>query len=377
MRIAIAGCRGIPALYSGFETAATEIGARLADRGHHVTVYCRRGYGTESEQTYRGVHKVYMPQLNLQVAETLSHTLVCLLHAFVHPPDVLLVMNPANGPLLVLPRLRGTPVAINVDGLEWQRTKWSRLGRRYLYFASWCCTRIASRVIADSRALQDFYRSTWRADSHYASYGASIEQSRDADSVRSYGVEPDEYFLVVARLEPENNTELIVRAFEGVETGKKLVIVGGTNYRSHYVERLKETTHDNRVIFPGPIYDQERLTALMCHSYAYVHGHMVGGTNPVLLRAMGCGARVLVLDTAFNIEVVGDAGLTFPHDIEGARRVLQGVADDPTAANDVRSRARDRIRQAYTWELATDQYEALCQQLMGTKRGQSGGVRAA
>lgn len=183
MHIAVAGCRGVPGLYSGFETAAAEIGVRLVERGHEVTVYCRHGYGDPSEPFYRGIRKLYLPQLNLRVAETVSHTLACLLHAFLHPPDVLVVMNPANGPLLLLPRLRGTPVAINVDGLEWKRTKWSHFGRRYLYFASWCCTKIASEIIADSHALQDFYRSTWNVDSYYASYGASVESPGPPDFI--------------------------------------------------------------------------------------------------------------------------------------------------------------------------------------------------
>ena len=365
MHIAIAGCRGVPGLYSGFETAATEIGARLVERGHEVTVYCRRGYGDPSEPFYRGIRKVYLPQLNLKVAETVSHTLICFLHAFLRPPEVLIVMNPANGPLLILPRLRGTPVAINVDGLEWKRTKWSRLGRRYLYFASWCCTKIASDIVADSHALQDFYRSTWNVESYFASYGASIEFPGAQCLVREYGLEPDEYFLVVARLEPENNTELIVRAFEGVSTDKKLFVVGGTTYRSQYVERLKaSTSRDSRIIFAGPIYNQRRLTDLMCHCFAYVHGHMVGGTNPVLLKAMGCGSRILALDVAFNVEVLSDAGLTFPRDVNGAREVLQRIVDDPSVADAARARTRGRIQDAYTWEIATDRYETLCRRLL-------------
>ena len=363
MHIAIAGCRGVPGLYSGFETAATEIGVRLVERGHEVSVYCRRGYGAPSETFYRGIRKVYLPQLNLKVAETVSHTLVCLLHAFLRPPDVLIVMNPANGPLLVLPRLRGTPVAINVDGMEWKRTKWSRLGRRYLYFASWCCTKIASEIVADSHALQDFYRSTWNVDPYYASYGAAVESPAPPDLVRESGLEPNEYFLVVARLEPENNTELIVRAFGGVSTDKKLFVVGGTTYRSRYMEQLKEKTSDRRVIFAGPIYDQRRLTDLMCHCFAYVHGHMVGGTNPVLLKAMGCGSRVLVLDTEFNVEVVSDAGLTFPRDVDGARQLFQRVVDRPGEADAARARTRQRVQEAYTWKMAADRYEALCQRL--------------
>lgn len=365
MRIAIAGCRGVPALYSGFETAATEIGARLVDRGHEVRVYCRRGYGDESEPTHRGIHKIYVPQLDIKIAETVSHTLASLLHAVAHPPDVLLVMNPANGPLLPIARLRGIPVAINVDGLEWRRGKWSALGRRYLYWASWISTKTASAVIVDSKAIQEIYAKRWHASSYYASYGADLETPTDPELVREYGLVPDGYFLVVARLEPENNTDLIIEAFRRTRTDKQLAIVGGTVYPSRYVRRLESTTDDPRIQFLGPIYDDpRRLTELMCQSFAYVHGHMVGGTNPVLLKALGCRTRILTADVPFNREVVGDAGIAFPLDVEGARAVFQSVVDDPRAADRCRARTRDRIADAYTWEMATDRYEQLCQRLV-------------
>lgn len=365
MKIAFAGTRGVPALYSGFETAATEICTRLVERGHDVTVYCRNGYGDESEPEYKGVKKKYLPRINLKVADTLSHTFYSLLHAFVHPPDVLLVMNGANGPLCVIPRLRGTPFAINVDGLEWKRAKWPWIGQRYFYFASWCCTKIAPAVIADSVGIQNFYRKQWNADTYYASYGAYCEASVNPAVLADYGLEKRNYYLVVARLEPENNTDLIVRAFEKLKTDKKLAIVGGTNYKSAFIENLKAQTKDERVVFLGGIYEQDRLTEVMCNSYAYVHGHMVGGTNPVLLKALGCNTCILYADVEFNAEVVRQAGIPFPLDVEGAARVFQNIEDDPAGAERYRALGHSRINEAYTWEIATDAYEALCYDLAG------------
>lgn len=366
MRIAMVGCRGVPALYSGFETAATEIGIRLVERGHAVTVYCRKGYGDESQPTYKGIKKVYLPRINMKVADTLSHTFFSLLHCFVHAPDVIIVFNGANGPLCVIPRLHGTPFAVNVDGLEWKRAKWPWIGQRYFYFASWFTTKIAPATIADSRGIQQFYKSRWNCSAYYASYGAYIETSKQPEVLNEYGLEKDEYFLVVARLEPENNTALIVKAFEGVTTKKKLVIVGGTNYRSAYVQNLKTSTKDTRVVFTGGIYDQDRLTEIMCNCYAYVHGHMVGGTNPVLLKALGCGAFVTYADVNFNAEVVGDAGVPFPLDVPGMRAVFQRLADQPDLADRMRPLGPERVRASYTWDLVTDQYEELCRRL---KRG--------
>lgn len=363
MKIAFIGTRGVPALYSGFETAGTEICTRLVERGHDVTVYCRNGYGDESEPTYNGIKKKYLPRLNVKVADTLSHTMLSLLHQCVDRADVILIMNGANGPLCVIPRLRGIPFAINVDGLEWKRAKWPWIGQRYFYFASWFCTKIAPAIIADSREIQRFYKDHWGSESFFASYGAYIEESIAPHLLEDYGLEKNEYFLVVARLEPENNTELIVRAFEGVKTDKKLVIVGGTNFKSKFVDDLKSSVTDERIVFTGGIYDQEHLTEIMCNSFVYVHGHMVGGTNPVLLKALGCGACVTYADVAFNAEVVQEAGVPFPLEVDGARAVFQNLVDNPEQTLRCRELGPSRIREAYTWDIVTDRYEELCRQL--------------
>jgi glycosyltransferase involved in cell wall biosynthesis len=355
-------------LYSGFETAITEIGRRLVARGHDVTVYCRTGYGNASEPTFEGIKKKYLPRIRLKVADTLSHSFLAFLHQLIHPADVIVVVNSANGPLCVLPRLRGIPFAINVDGLEWERAKWPWIGRKYFYFAGWVCTKLAPAIIADSRGIQDYYRNKWGCDSFYASYGAHIERSSHPEILDAYGLKPNEYFLVVARLEPENSTKLLVDAFAGVRTSKQLVIVGDTNYRSKYVQSLKAGCSDERVRFLGGIYDPpEHLTEIMCNCFAYVHGHTVGGTNPVLLKALGCGACVLYADVSFNAEVVKDAGIPFALDVAKARAVFQSVEDRPEVVARFRTMGRSRIDDEYNWEEVTDRYEELCLRLVEGK----------
>lgn len=355
----------MPALYGGFETAAEEIGKRLVRRGHDVTVYCRTGYGDKSELTYEGIKKKYLPRIRLKMADTFSHTFLSLVHLLFNPVDVILVLGLAKGPLCIIPRLRGTPFAINVAGLEWEREKWSPIGRKYLYFASWFCTKIAPVIIADSRGIQDFYKKTWNRDTYYASYGAYIEQSTKPELLKEYDLVRDGYFLVVARLQPSNNTDLIIKTFEGVKTDKKLIIVGDANYEIAYVENLKANTKDERVRFLGGIYNQEHLKEIMCNCFAYIHGHMVGGTNPILLKALGCSTCVLYLDAGyrFNTEVVGDYGIPYPKTIEGLRDQIQHLVDSPKKVLSFREHASERIKEAYTWDMVTDRYEELCRNL--------------
>jgi glycosyltransferase involved in cell wall biosynthesis len=371
MRIGLVGVRGIPALYSGFETAATEICTRLAARGHHVTVYCRRGYGDESEATYQGVHKRYLPSLPISIGETLSHSLLALIDTLRDPPDVLIVFNPANMPLLVLPHFSGIPYAVNVDGLEWRRTKWPLIGRGYFYFACWLSARMAPWIIADSRAIQRLYKDRWGADSTFATYGTGLTWSQRPELLQKYDLTPGSYFVVVARLEPENNTNLITEAFAEVATDKQLIIVGGTRYRSAYVEALKRETTDPRIRFLGGIYDQEELNEILCNTFAYVHGHMVGGTNPVLLQALGAGSCVLYLDHeyGFNGEVVAEAGIAFRRDVADLRNRMQALVDDPASAEPFRAMARERVRTEYSWDTVADQYEDLCERMLRDHRG--------
>lgn len=367
MRIAFAGSRGVPALYGGFETAVEEIGARLAGRGHDVSVYCRAGYDDGAGPEYRGMRRVLVPYMHRQSVETLSHTFSAFTHALGNRPDALIVMNPANGPLLVLPRLARIPCAINVDGLDWERAKWPPLGRRVICFGAWCCTKLAPVVIADSQAIRSYYRERWGRDCYYASYGADPYEPEAPRFLGDYGLKPDSYLLVVARLDPENNTDLLIRAYERLETDLPLVIVGDTRYESDYVRRLKALAND-RVRFLGVIYDKPRLRELLANSIAYLHGHSVGGTNPVLVDAMACRACVLYVDVPFNAEVVGDAGVPFPAEAATAAERIAALLNDPARREVLRDAARERQEARYTWEKATDAYEALCRSLAETGR---------
>ena len=362
MRVAFVGTRGIPVRYGGFETAVQEISTRFVQRGHEAVVYCRKEPEEELRGEYEGVKKIYVPRLRIRSADTLSHTFFSFLHLLFHRVDVALVFNPANGPLCIIPRLAGIPFAVNVDGLEWQREKWGAWGKRYLLSAAWMCARLAPDIIADSRAIQRIYRSRFSRASHFIAYGAHQESSERPELVREFGLEPKEYFLVVARLEPENNTDLVVRAFETIRTRKKLVVVGDVNYPSLYVDRLRQT-RDDRVLFTGAVYDQTRLSELMCNCLAYVHGHEVGGTNPVLLKALGCGACVVYLDNEFNREVAGPAGIAMEKSTEALRGTLQKLADHPDDTQPYSDLGRQRIRERYDWDRVTDAYESLCLEL--------------
>ena len=356
MRIAILGTRGVPANYGGFETCAEEISVELVKRGHEVSVYGRKGNFDDLEKYYKGVRLYHMPQIKGKITETFSNTLFSMLHVLTKKVDVIYVMNAANSPLCILPWLFRKKVVINVDGLEWRRKKWGKFAREYYQFAEKLSTIFCNRVVSDSMGIKDYYLERYKTDSTFIAYGARIEQSEKPEILKEYNLTPDSYFLVASRLEPENNADLTIRAFEKVKTDKKLIIAGGANYKSNFIEELK-TTKDPRIHFLGGIYKEGHIKELHCNCYAYVHGNEVGGTNPALLKALGYGNTVLTLNVPFNAEVVKDAGILYDRLVDDLAAKMQYIIDNPHLKTTFKTKAVNRILEDYTWKKITDEYE--------------------
>jgi glycosyltransferase involved in cell wall biosynthesis len=340
-----------------------ELAPRLARRGHEVTVYCHRSQFGERPKFYEGVRLIYLVGLNGKVLATPTHTLLSMVDALFRRPDVIVAWNLTNTFPCIIPRLFGKPVAIMVDGLDWKRTKWGLLGRTFLYeSARWVGKICPKGIITDTTDMQRVYFEEFGTSSACIPCAANIETSTTPDVVRNYGLEPSNYYLIASRLVPENSADLILRAFERVRTSRLLAIAGDANYRSSFVEQLRKS-QDGRVRFLGHVANIEHVKELHCNAYAYIHGHSAGGTNPSLLKALGCGNCVLALNTPSNSEVLGDYGILFERDEGDLAANLQNMEDHPEVAERYRRRAPQRIRQNYDWETVTDQYEEFFQRL--------------
>jgi glycosyltransferase involved in cell wall biosynthesis len=358
IKIAILGTRGVPAMYGGFETCAEEVSIELAKRGHSVSVYGRKGNYDDQLKFYKGVRLYHMPRIKGKITETFSNTFFSMIHALFNGYDVLYVMNAANSPLCIFPWILRKKVVINVDGLEWKRKKWGRFAKGYYQFAEWLSTKFANTIVSDSMGIKEYYLERYKTDSTFIAYGAQIEKSENPDIIKEYNLKPEGYFLVASRLEPENNADITVKAFEKVKTDKKLVIAGGANYKSKFVEELK-STNDSRIVFLGPVYKDGHIKELHCGCYAYVHGNEVGGTNPALLKALGYGNTTLALSINFNSEVLLDSGILYDKNPEDLTRKMQQLVDDPDYCKSFRPKAVGRIKEAYTWEKISNEYEKL------------------
>jgi glycosyltransferase involved in cell wall biosynthesis len=357
LRIAICGTRGIPHTYSGTEEVMMELAPRLAARGHDVSVYCRRSVFRERPPFYKRVRLIYLPSIETKVLGTPTHTALSMVNALFRQLDMILVWTLPSAPFCVVPRLLRKHVAIMVDGCDWRRDKWGPLGKAYLYLsARWIGKICPKGVITDTRDMQTLYWEAFRTTSACIPCGANVESTSGPDVVRQYGLEPFQYYLIASRLVPENNAALILQAFERTSTKRLLVIAGDANYRSAFAKRLR-TTQDKRVRFLGHVGNPDHVKELHCNAYAYVHGHSAGGTNPSLLKALGCGNCVLALNTPSNAGVLSDYGILFEQDAEDLHRKLEYLEHHPEVTEAYRRRAPERIRDAYSWESITDQYE--------------------
>jgi len=356
MRLAILGTRGIPAQYGGFETFAEELSTRLVQRGMEVTVYCEAAEG-ERPATYRGVRLVHIAAPRLGPLTTILFDLRCLWHAR-KSFDVVYMLGYGTSAFCFLPRLWGSRVWINMDGIEWARSKWNRLAKLWFKMMEACAMWTPDRVIADAqgilRHLQTRHRRLPLAS--VIPYGAPVpDVAPDPGLLDEWQLTPGAYYLVVCRLEPENSVREIVKGY--LQSGSKhpLVVVSNIEPARDYVKELLQLS-DGRIRFIGPVYDKGKLLSLRYHALAYFHGHTVGGTNPSLLEALGCGNLVIAHDNVFNREVAGEAARYF-HQEDDLAGTISAVESYPTElVEQIKTMAQERVLKAYGWGAITDAY---------------------
>jgi glycosyltransferase involved in cell wall biosynthesis len=371
MKIAILGTRGIPASYSGFETAVEQLAARLTARGHEVIVYCRSHVVDPSLTEYKGAQLVHLRTVQNKYLDTFVHTFRSAVHAArITRPDVALFFIAGNSPMCLITRWASIPSLINVDGLDSDRRKWPAFAKVYLRFAESAAPRLADATITDSHAVAEIFARRYGRRIGVVPYGVEDPGYSGTDVLERLGLEPRRYILFVGRLEPENNPHLLVEAFSRIgadETrGMKVAIVGGAPYADDYIRRVRRAA-DPRVVFPGYVFGRG-YWQLQHHAYLFCAPTEVGGTHPVILEAMAAGNCVLVNDHRPNVETVGDAGVYFSGavGVDDLARQLEWLLGDPAAVEKYRDRALERAKE-YSWEAVTDRYEELLYALCKTR----------
>lgn len=363
MKIAIVGTRGIPNRYGGFEQFAEKISSQLADRGHSVTVYCRKAFTTLTDVYDHRVRRVILPSIHRKHLDTLSSGLISCIHVAFSDNDVVLLCNVANSPFAWFPRLLGKPVVLNVDGLDRRRGKWNALGRAVLHFCEWLSTFTPTRVVTDAKSIREYYRERYGKDSTVIGYGSDPPQGEL--TLDGFHLQSGRYVLYVSRLEPENNPELVLAAWRKVRTEWPLVMVGDNRYDSEYEQRLRRQA-DERVRFTGAVYG-DGYWALQKHAGIFVFACEVGGVHPALIEAMASQTAVLSLETPENNETAGEAAIRYCKSPDDLTQKLQELLDNEEARQHWAVLAVERAHRLFRWELVAEEYERLFEVVLHTR----------
>lgn len=360
LRVAMMGVKGYPYVYGGYETLIKELAERLEKKQIEVTVYCHRSLFAERPAQVNGINLIYVPSVEKKSLSQLTHTFLSTLHACIlRRPDVIFYVNAANGPFGLLTRLFRIPTVMNVDGMEWLRPKWRGLGAKYFYFAAKQATRWMDHLVTDAREMQKTYQELFQAESSMIAYGAEPFIPVSIELLNPWKLESGSYFLIVGRLIPDNNSDVLIDGYLRARTEKKLVIVGDDVFNDAYAQSIKEKIKGNpHILFTGYVKDSSILSALYQHCYAYLHGHEFGGTNPTLIKALSEGTGIAALGTRFNKEVLADGefGLLFE---KNPKAVAASLMASEEVFADLRAKAQSRIVDTYNWDYIATQYERI------------------
>ncbi len=362
MNIGIIGSRGIPGNYGGFETFAERLGLGLVRKEHTVTVYCSSALSRTNAKFYKGIRRVIIPCIPLKSLDKISSSFIACFHSVWADYDIIFFLGVSPVLFAWLPMMFGKKTVINIDGLEWKRKKWNRIASSYLKLSESLSGRLCHEVVTDSRVIKKYFKNEYGKDSTFIAYGADIQTFEDDIVLEKYGLKKNEYLLQVCRVEPENNSHIIIREYCQSEADMPLVIVGDSPYGQQYIEELKRMA-DNRVKFLGSIYGYD-YDVIRSNPYCYIHAHEVGGTNPALLESLAAGNCVIVLDVLYNLEVIGDAGLSFSKAEGSLRQSLGQVLGNPQLVSEMRKKAVERIKDRYTWDKIIEKYEGLFHRML-------------
>ena len=347
LRVAFIGGRGMVSKYSGIETYYEEVGKRLVEMGHDVTVYCR-SYFTPALPKYEGMRLVRLPTFRSKHLETFVHTWLSTVHVMFSDCDI--VHYHAQGPALFsfFPRMVGKKTVVTVQGQDWQRKKWGRFASFTLRLGELASARLPNRTMVVSQSLQRHYQTAYGASTTYVPNGSTIRKRVAPSQIPEWGLEPDNYVLFLGRFSPEKNCHLLIEAYENIDTPAKLVLAGGSSYTSAYVDRLR-THQSEQVLFLDWVHGSA-LDELLTNAALFVLPSDLEGLSLALLDAMGAAVCVLTSDIAENREVIEGTGFTFQAgDANDLARMLRLLLSDAGARTLAGRDAQARVRERYLW----------------------------
>ncbi|MDR3272611.1 MAG: DUF1972 domain-containing protein [Flavobacteriaceae bacterium] len=354
MRIAILGTRGIPNHYGGFEQFAEYFSTFLQEKGHEVYVYSSSFHPYKGD-SYKGVHIIHRknPEKIVGTVGQFIYDLNCILDSRKRNFDVILQLGYTSSAIWHFFLPKKAVIITNMDGLEWKRSKYSKKVRTFLKAMEKLAISHSDFLIVDSIGIQNYLEITYKKKSEYIAYGASLFSSPDEKILSDYNLKPFSYHLLIARMEPENNIDVIIKGVLKSQKDKPLILIGN-HADTHYGKYLHETyKNSDKIRFVGTIYNMNILNNLRYFSDLYFHGHSVGGTNPSLLEAMASNCLIVANDNIFNRSVLDGNAYYFSNADE-----ICAITNNISKKNHLNliEENRKKIRNEYSWEVINNKY---------------------
>ncbi len=357
MKIAMLGIKGIP-VPAGAENVAEQIGTRLVQKGHQVTIYVRSHYTPKDLTEYKGMRLVHLPSIPTKNLDAITHSFFASWAAIFSDADVIHIHSTGNSIFSLIPRAFGKKTIVQSHGLDWQRAKWGKFAKLYLKLTDYSTVHFPNAVTAVSKKMTSYYQGLTKRPVIYIPNGVDSKTKRSAKLIHQFGLTENEYILFAARFVPEKGAHHLIKAFQQIKSTKKLVMAGDGSYGDRYADELKSAASD-KIIFPGFV-QGELLEELLSHAYLYVLPSDIEGLSTGLLEAMSYGNCVLVSNIEENMEAIGENGVAFnAGDASDLAINLEYLLQNPEVVKLYQQKAEEHARRLFDWDIITNQIESL------------------
>jgi len=353
MKIAILGTRGIPNNHGGFEQFAQYLSQYLANQGHRVHVYNSHTHPYQ-ESTWKGVMIIHKndPENKIGTIGQFIYDFNCIIDSRKRDFDIILQLGYTSSSIWGWLLPKKSIIVTNMDGLEWKRSKYTKPIRQFLKFAEKLAIKTSDCLISDSLGIQAYLKNKHGKDSEYIAYGAEVFSKPNGKVLNEYDVAKYKYNLLIARLEPENNIEVVLDGVVASKNSQPFLVIGNLNTK--FGKYLKEKFNNNiNIRFIGGIYNLNHLNNLRYWSNLYFHGHSVGGTNPSLLEAMASDSLIVANDNVFNRSILGDEAFYF----RTVNDIVQKMNINKENHNVFIEKNRQKIKNKFRWDIINKAYE--------------------
>jgi len=350
-KLAIIGTRGLPARYGGFETLVDNL-TRFLGNKYQITVYCSK----DEDERYDMINNarlIYLP-FKANGYQSIIYDMVAILHS-VFSSDKILLLGGSGGVILMFLSFAKNKIILNYGGLDHERNKWRLWQQKILSYIKKCAINGSGRIIADNIGIQDYIKKIYGRESVLIEYGGDhvVPVCVDREIIAMYPFIEKEYALTVARIQKDNNIEIIIKAFIGFSK-YPVVIVGNWGASKYGIGLRKKYGSYKQVIMLDAIYEQKYINAIRTSCKIYIHGHSAGGTNPALVEAMCLKLPVFCYESIFNVCTTENKAVYFKNANDLLNNLNKYNEDD---LNDLSRTCNEIAKVRYSWDVIIKKYE--------------------